>query len=315
MQDDTMLRPHTEDLTSAEAADLLRVSAATVKRWADDGWLPSRRTRGGHRRFRRADVLEAEQRLLLRGGEPGGPIAERLAARDPVLRIQAELLGERARLGSWASVCDACIPVLSELTARHRTAAAPSLSLRISQNLLEAALSRCADELPVHPSAPVAVVAAVEDERYTLELAFLRLCLREAGWAAHAVGAASTADLASLVATGGLDALVLFASVARARAGLEPVVDRIAPACAVAGVALALAGRAWPTAEPPRARVVLSPGDVAIWVRELGRAGAAPAVPAPPAGRPLRDGVLSAPNDPEPDGRDEPPPRRDQRTV
>jgi excisionase family DNA binding protein len=291
-----MPRPHTEDLTSAEAADLLRVSAATVKRWADDGWLRSRRTRGGHRRFRRADVLEAEQRLLLRGGEPGGPIAERLAARDTVLRIQAELLVERARLGSWSSVCDACLPVLTELAARHRTVAAPTLSLRISQNLLEAAVSRCADELPVHPSAPVAVIAAVEDERYTLELAFLRLCLREAGWAAHAVGAASTADLASLVAAGGLDALVLFASPARARAGLGPVVDRLAPECAVAGVALALAGHAWPTAPPLRAPVFPSPAEVGAWAKELGRVGAAPAGEPPP-----RSGPLGGSRAPEPD--------------
>ena len=40
-----------------EAADMLGVHPATVRNWADKGDLPSRRTPGGHRRFRRGDLL------------------------------------------------------------------------------------------------------------------------------------------------------------------------------------------------------------------------------------------------------------------
>lgn len=40
-----------------EAAALLGVHPATVRNWADKGDLPSRRTPGGHRRFRKADLL------------------------------------------------------------------------------------------------------------------------------------------------------------------------------------------------------------------------------------------------------------------
>ncbi len=40
-----------------EAADILGVHPATVRNWADKGELPSRRTPGGHRRFRRSDLL------------------------------------------------------------------------------------------------------------------------------------------------------------------------------------------------------------------------------------------------------------------
>ncbi len=39
-----------------QAADLLGVHPATVRLWADRNELPSRRTTGGHRRFRRADI-------------------------------------------------------------------------------------------------------------------------------------------------------------------------------------------------------------------------------------------------------------------
>lgn len=41
-----------------QAADLLGVHPATVRNWADKGDIASRRTPGGHRRFRRADLLK-----------------------------------------------------------------------------------------------------------------------------------------------------------------------------------------------------------------------------------------------------------------
>lgn len=41
-----------------QAADMLGVHPATVRNWADKGDLPSRRTPGGHRRFRKNDLLQ-----------------------------------------------------------------------------------------------------------------------------------------------------------------------------------------------------------------------------------------------------------------
>ncbi|MDQ7025037.1 MAG: helix-turn-helix domain-containing protein [Anaerolineae bacterium] len=40
-----------------KAADMLGVHPATVRNWADEGKLPNRRTAGGHRRFKRDDLL------------------------------------------------------------------------------------------------------------------------------------------------------------------------------------------------------------------------------------------------------------------
>ncbi|MBD8868285.1 BldC family transcriptional regulator [Nocardioides donggukensis] len=45
-------------LTPSEVAALFRVDPKTVTRWAKAGKLSSIRTLGGHRRFRRAEVLE-----------------------------------------------------------------------------------------------------------------------------------------------------------------------------------------------------------------------------------------------------------------
>jgi len=53
-----MTSTQTEDewLSLREAAELLGMHPATVRLWADRNELPSRRTSGGHRRFRRSDI-------------------------------------------------------------------------------------------------------------------------------------------------------------------------------------------------------------------------------------------------------------------
>lgn len=58
-------RPRSErTLTASEAANLIGVSIATVRGWADTGLLPSHRTVGGHRRF---DPTELKDWLRRRG--------------------------------------------------------------------------------------------------------------------------------------------------------------------------------------------------------------------------------------------------------
>jgi excisionase family DNA binding protein len=58
-----MTAAHTRDewLSLSEAAVILGIHPATVRLWADRNDIPSRRTNGGHRRFRRADI-EARMR-------------------------------------------------------------------------------------------------------------------------------------------------------------------------------------------------------------------------------------------------------------
>ena len=52
-----MTNDTSEWVSLRQAADILGVHPATVRNWADKGELASRRTPGGHRRFRRADLL------------------------------------------------------------------------------------------------------------------------------------------------------------------------------------------------------------------------------------------------------------------
>ncbi|HLM58322.1 MAG TPA: B12-binding domain-containing protein [Pyrinomonadaceae bacterium] len=54
-------------MTSRQAARLLGVSEASVKRWADGGLLPALKTAGGHRRFRPEDVAAFRQQGASKG--------------------------------------------------------------------------------------------------------------------------------------------------------------------------------------------------------------------------------------------------------
>ncbi len=95
-----------------QAAELISVSASTMRRLADQGALPVRKTAGGHRRFRRKDLQRlARQRIgdpLLRPHElPGAPfprITKLLRKRGQALiDATVRVMYERGRAGWFAT--------------------------------------------------------------------------------------------------------------------------------------------------------------------------------------------------------------------
>lgn len=64
-----------EWLSLREAAEMLGMHPATVRLWADRNEIPSRRTSGGHRRFRRTDI---EERLRQETERKPSPAAQLL---------------------------------------------------------------------------------------------------------------------------------------------------------------------------------------------------------------------------------------------
>ena len=56
--EDTDPMPDNDELlTPAEVAELFRVNPRTVTRWARSGQMAAIRTLGGHRRFRKSEIL------------------------------------------------------------------------------------------------------------------------------------------------------------------------------------------------------------------------------------------------------------------
>ena len=89
---------HTVGLSGAAA--IAGVSISTLRRWADEGRVPSFRTAGGHRRFRVADVRAAltPARSAPVEIEPFGDLA--------VARIRRQLAAPRTRELDWLAGID-----------------------------------------------------------------------------------------------------------------------------------------------------------------------------------------------------------------
>ena len=81
-----------EWLSMRQAAEMLGMHPATVRLWADRNELPSRRTTGGHRRFRRSDIEARLQQEVERKPDPAAHLLVQLV--DECL--MSFLLGRRS---------------------------------------------------------------------------------------------------------------------------------------------------------------------------------------------------------------------------
>ncbi len=88
-------------LTLQEASGLLSVAPSTVRRWADAGRIPTRRTEGGHRRFEAATVHALRPRAAKgQGSSILAPTPERVASQPWHARFaDAAVAGEMRTLG------------------------------------------------------------------------------------------------------------------------------------------------------------------------------------------------------------------------
>lgn len=253
-------------LSTVEVGELAGVGPTAVKRWADRGLLPCVRTAGGHRRFRREEV----ERFLGRQQEPSGAMAD-LLLRSEGLGVEAKLLAERSRLGSWQAVAGSLGPVLAEIGSRWERGVIGVLDEHLASQRLGRALSRLAEALPVAPDAPRALLACPEQEDHGLGLSLVELVLREAGWRTVWAGARTpSSEVAALVRAGELELVALSASVTSSDgAALAESAARVAAACRETGTALALGGAgAWPD-PPPYGERFHRLEPFAAWVWEL----------------------------------------------
>lgn len=239
--------PH-ELLTSAEAARVLGVGTATVKRWTDAGILRCERTAGAHRRFDPAEVARFARAQGTGGVDPGEARLDRiLSMRDPLV-LHAHLLGERARLGSWAEVGEELGPVLESIGRRWIEGRLTIVEEHELSERIARALSRAAESLPTPPGAPRALLAAAEGDEHTLGLALAELVFREAGWRTVWAGRhVPAAEIAASIANRDLELVALSASPASRPETLAAELDVLGPACRAAEAPLLLGGTGpWP---------------------------------------------------------------------
>lgn len=239
-----------ELLTSQEAAELLGVSASTVKRWAEEGLLEHIKTAGQHRRFERA-VVERFRVSANAAQRPDDRWLELLIDTEDPHRLDARLLDERAHLGSWWRVAESLGPVLRELGDRWAEGRITVLDEHLASERLLRALARVCERLPAASTAPRALLATAEGDDHTLGLALVELTLRELGWRTLWAGRRTppevlAAQIGSFVPP--IRMLALSASAASTSAReLAAQAKLLGDSCRSANVALVLGGRGrWP---------------------------------------------------------------------
>jgi MerR family transcriptional regulator, light-induced transcriptional regulator len=257
------MRPY---LTSKEIGEVLGVSPATIRRWADAGLLPSERTAGGHRRFSVA-VAERLAHQPREGDSSLDAWIRLLVTPGPGLDVDAALLAERSRRSSWHAVADALGSVLQELGIRWQREELTVVDEHLASERLARALARAADGLPAREGGPLVLLAAAEGEAHTLGLRLAELCMRERGWRTFWIGRDLPRDLLARAVTQRRPAaLAVSASVCRDASELAAEAAVLAEACNGTGTAL-VAGGSGPWPEPfPRGTVVRSFEALSVWL-------------------------------------------------
>lgn len=252
-------------LSTNGAARRLGVTPATIKRWADSGFIGCERTAGKHRRFSEEEV----ERILRarRGGDSAvdGWVDRLLGDEDRALH--AALLFERERLGSWWRVADELAPVLHEVGTRWEDGRICVLDEHRASARLTRALARICESLPVGRGTRRALLAAPDREEHTLGLSLVELCLREGGWRPCWYGARTPAsELAAAVRRGEAEVVALSASIVSAPESLMDAARRVGEAARKAGVLLVVGGRGrWPEPLPYGERLT-GFGELRAWM-------------------------------------------------
>ncbi len=94
--------PTTDWVSLREAATILGVHPATVRNWADRGELPSRRTPGGHRRFRRSDLVR-----WIESSQTPPPAEVQMLIQSALGRVRLHFSEDQTRSMPWMAGMDA----------------------------------------------------------------------------------------------------------------------------------------------------------------------------------------------------------------
>jgi excisionase family DNA binding protein len=261
-----------ETLTTSAAAQLLRVSPSTLKRWAAAGLIRSERTSGGHRRFRRSDLEVFVSAPGPAGDEPSR-WANALLGSEEALQLRSRLFGMRVRLESWWAVAERLMPALFEMQRRRDVGEITAVHFQCGIDRLNRAAGCAVAHVPRHSDAPVALLACVPHDRLNVTLAPLELCMAEQGWRTRGAGPASSQEIAEELERRRPDALVVGACLRSDADVVEQQARELPPIAEMAGVPLAFVGLGeWPD---PAAGAFRLRGfsDARAWLEQVTIAG------------------------------------------
>ncbi len=172
----------TDWISTKNAMQLLGVGSTTIKRWANEGTLPSRRTAGGHRRFRRDAVERLLQKRPPKGNDPAIDDWIALLTEDSnIMEIRDEIVQLRDRLGDWYRAADFLDNVMREIRIRYQDTDDSVGWGLVSTGRLCLALSALRSSFAVEPATPSGLVVSFGGRQHSHRPPLIQLCTRSEG--------------------------------------------------------------------------------------------------------------------------------------
>jgi len=235
-------------VSSTQAAALLGVHVASIKRWADQGRLRCVRTPGGHRRFVRAEVV------ALGGSVDSGPqeFRQRLLTAliaGKQMSAEAVLLEQWGEVGRWEMVGDSVGIMLAEMGEAWSAGRLNITEEHVASETLLRSLGRIQMMMPGRDSTKVCALATAPGDEHTLGLAMTELVLAEHGWQTLWLGRFSPLEtLCEVAARDDVKMVAISASgFSSLPSHLGDLVMRLGPIALASNTHLVLGGSgAWP---------------------------------------------------------------------
>jgi len=233
-------------LSSTQAARLLGVHAASIKRWSDQGKLKCIRTPGGHRRFFKSELQ------ALSGQSKTVDFCQNLLKAlisGNQLNSEAILLDHWGQMGRWEVVGDDVGIMLEEIGTAWLAGRLKISEEHIASETLMRSLSRIKTMIPNRPTAPLCALATVPGDEHTLALSICELVLAEHDWQPLWLGRFSPIEvLIEIVKRPEVNMLALSASAFSCTpASLGALLREIGPIALAADTEIILGGSgAWP---------------------------------------------------------------------
>ncbi len=161
---------------------MLGVSSTTIKRWADDGTLPSTRTAGGHRRFRRTAVDRfIRHQATAYNDSPTGGFFDLLIEESDVMKIRDRIIQLRDQSGDWYRAADHLDDVMLQLWSDRPNDDESIASSHVAAGRLGLALSAISKSFAVEQTAPIVLMATFGGLQLSHRLALTEICVRSEG--------------------------------------------------------------------------------------------------------------------------------------
>jgi excisionase family DNA binding protein len=267
-----------DTLSTRQLAELLAVSEATVKRWADAEIIRCFRTPGGHRKFRVEDVTAfLRQYNYATPSGLGPPFNEAPPRTEGVTTNTSLLADQRSRLRAWllsgdvealladltpqrlsgrslAELFDLVIaPAFEDIGDRWHRGVLTTAQEHIATATLIEVLARLRPLIETrHPPKGRVVLACAPEDQHDLALRVIALIAQSAGFTSTFIGARTPiVDLASLVAAEAPQVLVLSASEVTPQETLQHTFTTLAPICRAARTHWIIGGKGVEPLTPP----------------------------------------------------------------